>query len=73
MYNAVPTLSHPVADRTSDWPYCNAARRMSSVLKTKTEGSSWNELQWRRRIETFGIDDGPVIAAGPRGEIDAIW
>ncbi|KAI4123867.1 MAG: hypothetical protein LQ347_005979 [Umbilicaria vellea] len=63
---------HPIADRNTDWPYCNAARRMSSILMTKTEGSSWNELQWRRRIETFGIDDGPVIAAGPRGEIDAV-
>lgn len=46
---------------------------MSSVLMTKADGSSWNELQWRRRIETFSIDDGPVIASGSRGEIDAVW
>lgn len=32
----------------------------------------WTPLQWRRRIETFGSDDGPVIASGPRGEVDAV-
>lgn len=34
--------------------------------------SKWTPLQWRRRLETFGNDDGPVIAAGPRGELDAV-
>jgi acid phosphatase len=34
--------------------------------------SQWSSLQWRRRLETFGSDDGPVIAAGPRGEVDAV-
>ena len=34
--------------------------------------SNWTSLQWRRRLETFGDDDSPVIAAGPRGEVDAI-
>ena len=26
----------------------------------------------RRRLETFGTDDGPVIAAGPKGEVDSV-
>jgi acid phosphatase len=34
--------------------------------------SKWTPLQWRRRLETFGSDDGPVIATGPRGEVDAV-
>jgi len=29
-------------------------------------------MQWRRRIETFGSDDGPVIATGPKGEVDGV-
>ncbi|MCJ1437495.1 hypothetical protein MMC27_006882 [Xylographa pallens] len=39
---------------------------------TKKDWSSWDKLDWRRRIETFGEDDTPVIAAGPKGEIDGV-
>lgn len=41
-------------------------------MSTK-DASQWDELKWRRRLETFGVDDGPVIASGPKGEFDAIW
>lgn len=34
--------------------------------------SNWSALQWRRRLETFGSDDGPVVASGPQGEVDAV-
>ncbi|KAL1637880.1 hypothetical protein SLS56_000437 [Neofusicoccum ribis] len=34
--------------------------------------SQWDELKWRRRLETFGDDDGPVVASGPKGEFDAV-
>ena len=40
---------------------------------TETDWSSWDELKFRRRMETFGEDDLPVIAAGPNGEIDGVW
>ena len=46
---------------------------MSSATMTKADGSAWDEMQWRRRLETFGEDDGPVIASGPKGEIDGVW
>jgi acid phosphatase len=62
-----------MADGGLDWPYCNAAKRFSSVAMTKLDWSGWNELQWRRRIETFGENDEPVIARGGRGEADGIW
>ena len=39
---------------------------------TKTDWSQWDNLQWRRRLETFGDDDGPVVARGPKGEIDGV-
>lgn len=40
---------------------------------TTTDWSSWGQLQWRRRLETFGDNDESVLASGPNGEIDAIW
>jgi len=36
------------------------------------DGSQFDDMQWRRRLETFGPDDGPVIAAGPKGQFDGI-
>ncbi|KIW70255.1 hypothetical protein PV04_02542 [Phialophora macrospora] len=54
------------------WPYCNAAQRLRSVAMTPEDMSEWNSLQWRRRLEMFGEDDGPVIAAGPKGQVDGV-
>ncbi|KAF4632382.1 hypothetical protein G7Y89_g5737 [Cudoniella acicularis] len=51
------------------WPYCAVARQMVSATH---DGAEWSPMKWRRRLETFGPDDGPVIAAGPRGEVDAV-
>ncbi|CAG8975438.1 hypothetical protein HYALB_00010385 [Hymenoscyphus albidus] len=51
------------------WPYCAVARQMISATQ---DGIEWTPLTWRRRLETFGSDDGPVISAGPRGEVDNI-
>lgn len=42
-----------------DWPYCNAARQLSSVIMSTKDFSQWDQLKYRRRIETFGVDDGP--------------
>ena len=56
-----------------DWPYCNAAKRLSSVLMEKSDSTEWNQLQWRRRLETFGDNDTAVLSAGPDGEVDGIW
>ncbi|KAJ9667105.1 hypothetical protein H2201_002624 [Coniosporium apollinis] len=57
------------------WPYCNAARQITSVLLSAARDKDlpqWDELKYRRRLETFGIDNGPVVASGPAGEFDAI-
>ncbi|KAF2827889.1 histidine acid phosphatase-like protein [Ophiobolus disseminans] len=51
------------------WPYCNHARQLSAVIK---DTEDWDSLKFRRRLETFGSDDGPVIASGPAGEFDGI-
>ena len=40
---------------------------------TKSDLSDWSELQWRRRLETFGHNDTPVLSTGPSGEVDGIW
>ncbi|KAI9887100.1 MAG: hypothetical protein M1823_001090 [Watsoniomyces obsoletus] len=39
---------------------------------TNPDGSSWDKFEWRRQLETFGNDDEPVIASGPRGNVDSI-
>lgn len=39
----------------------------------KVDQSSWDEFQWRRRLETFGDNDASVLSSGPNGEIDAVW
>ncbi|KAG9242326.1 histidine acid phosphatase-like protein [Calycina marina] len=53
------------------WPYCSVSRKMLSSTHDLKDGS-WSSLQWKRRLETFGEDDGPVLAAGPRGEVDSV-
>jgi acid phosphatase len=45
---------------------------MRSVAMTPDDDGKWNSLQWRRRLERFGEDDGPIIAAGAGGEVDGI-
>ncbi|KAM0515797.1 hypothetical protein ACHAPE_005876 [Trichoderma viride] len=60
------------------WPYCNAVRHLRSAVLSPSgpgvdagsgsgsgSGSSFTELQWRRRLETFGADDGAIPATGP--------
>ncbi|KAI4701913.1 hypothetical protein J4E89_010432 [Alternaria sp. Ai002NY15] len=54
------------------WPYCNSARQLTSIILNTKDFSKWDQLKYRRRLETFGMDDGPVIASGPKGEFDAI-
>ncbi|KAF1914614.1 histidine phosphatase superfamily [Ampelomyces quisqualis] len=51
------------------WPYCNHAKQLTSVIKSTND---WDSLKFRRRLETFGSDDEPVIATGPKGEFDGI-
>jgi acid phosphatase len=35
---------------------------------------SWDEIAYRRRLETFDEqDDNPVLSRGPGREFDGIW
>ncbi|OAF58106.1 hypothetical protein VC83_05250 [Pseudogymnoascus destructans] len=53
------------------WPYCSVAQQLlNATLNSKS--SQWGTLEWKRRLETFGPKDNPVIASGPEGEVDAI-
>ena len=38
-----------------------------------SDGSLWDQLQWKRRLEVFGNHDEPLLAKGPGGEIDGVW
>ncbi|KAL2140300.1 hypothetical protein VTI28DRAFT_3983 [Corynascus sepedonium] len=57
------------------WPYCATARQMRSVILTApstTGNHEFDTLEWKRRLETFGDDDGPVLAQGPKSQLDDI-
>ncbi|KAH8193537.1 hypothetical protein TruAng_012297 [Truncatella angustata] len=55
------------------WPYCSAVRQMrSAVLDGSYTSPQFTTLEWKRRLEAFGPNDEPVVASGPRGELDAI-
>ncbi|KAI5917101.1 putative acid phosphatase [Camillea tinctor] len=53
------------------WPYCSAVRQLKSVVLDRPTGK-FDTLEWKRRLETFGPRDEPVLAAGPRGELDGV-
>lgn len=36
------------------------------------KGDRFTTLEWKRRLETFGPGDTPVIATGPGGELDGV-
>jgi acid phosphatase len=55
----------------SDWPLCNAVRKLNSVVLSNSEGEVWDHMQWKRRLETFGDGDSPKIMSD-RGS-DNIW
>ncbi|KAI9897112.1 hypothetical protein N3K66_008134 [Trichothecium roseum] len=57
------------------WPYCNAVRHLRSAVLSpegNPEGDVFGAMAWKRRLETFGEHDAPVLAVGPKGEVDAI-
>ncbi|KAF3770500.1 phosphoglycerate mutase-like protein [Cryphonectria parasitica EP155] len=57
------------------WPYCTAVRHMrDAVLERGKDGNGqvFTTLEWKRRLETFGPNDVPVIATGPGGELDSV-
>ena len=53
------------------WPYCSVARGLQSAT-FEAVTKKWSSMEWRRRLESFGQDDGPVIASGPKGGVDAV-
>jgi acid phosphatase len=52
------------------WPYCKVATAMRSAV-ILADGEL-DELQWKRRIQTLGKNDTPILNAGSKGDVDAI-
>ncbi|OAX80650.1 hypothetical protein ACJ72_05013 [Emergomyces africanus] len=75
-HNIFPTrlsLHSLIPDATClDWPYCNAARRLTQIAGSKEDLSGWDSFQWRRRMETFGENDQALVAVGPEGEAEGV-
>ncbi|KAL1302718.1 hypothetical protein AAFC00_003074 [Neodothiora populina] len=60
-----------IAGLPAYWPYCDAARHLKSVIKASDE--SWDDLAYRRKLETFdSVDDSPTLASGPAQETNNI-
>ncbi|KAI1457237.1 phosphoglycerate mutase-like protein [Annulohypoxylon moriforme] len=53
------------------WPYCSAVRQMKSAVLDRHH-NQFSTMEWKRRLETFGPSDEPVLAAGPAGELDGV-
>ncbi|RWA12398.1 hypothetical protein EKO27_g2724 [Xylaria grammica] len=53
------------------WPYCTAVRQFKSTVLDRTTGQ-FSTLEWKRRLESFGPNDEPILAIGPNGELDGI-
>lgn len=60
------------------WPYCSSVRQMKSAVledaekKAAGEFSQFSILEWKRRLETFGQNDEPMVATGPGGQLDDV-
>lgn len=56
------------------WPYCASVRQIkSSILGSNGDRNlPFNTLEWKRHLETFGDNDEPISATGPKGELDDI-
>ncbi|MCJ1310295.1 hypothetical protein MMC25_003957 [Agyrium rufum] len=61
-----------IAGMPAFWPFCNAAKRMTNSVMRDREASEWTDLKWRRRLESFGHNDRPEVARGPKGEVDGV-
>lgn len=48
------------------WPYCDSINKLRSVIRNAD--GELDSLTWRRRIETFGKEGGPLLTTGPKGE-----
>lgn len=65
-------VTHHLLTSGLDWPYCNAAQHLRSVIMSAND--SWDEIAYRRTLETFDEkDDSPVLSQGPGRETDGIW
>lgn len=57
------------------WPYCSAVRNMRDAVLVDANnggGKAFATLEWKRRLETFGQGNNPVIATGVGGELDDV-
>lgn len=58
------------------WPYCSAVTQLKSAVLDPSLSSpsspQFTTLEWKRRLETFGPGDEPILASGPKGELDGI-
>ena len=59
-------LGHVADVKVTDWPYCTAAKRFTQTVMSATsrEGSKWEDVMFRRTVETVGNGLGGVDVGG---------
>ena len=64
---------------SSDWPFCNAARRMKNAVLLSDDGKlahddpkAWDTLKWRRIIDRFGSDGKQIKGKGSLAEDEVV-
>ncbi|KAK2595596.1 hypothetical protein QQS21_006708 [Conoideocrella luteorostrata] len=53
------------------WPYCSSVRQLRTAV-LDPNADRFSVLEWKRRLETMGPDNAPVMASGPGGELDSV-
>nr|POE72959.1 putative acid phosphatase spbc4.06 [Quercus suber] len=59
----------------ANWPLCQAARRLKSVVlgkATENEAQPWDDMVWRRQLERLGENDVPHIRRSGEDEVEGI-
>ncbi|KAI0469197.1 histidine phosphatase superfamily [Xylaria cf. heliscus] len=54
------------------WPYCSAAQRFTQVVMASQDGSRWESMSWKRRLEISGPDGRSIPVRGAGGETSSI-
>ncbi|KAL2124062.1 hypothetical protein VTJ04DRAFT_427 [Mycothermus thermophilus] len=57
------------------WPYCSAAQHMAAAIRGPSAhppSTPIDILHWRRRLETIGPNDSPIVGQDPSGKRDGV-
>ena len=54
------------------WPYCSSVRHFKSAILNGSPDQPVDTLEWKRHLETFGDNDEPILARGPKDQVEGV-